>query len=125
MFDCSAKFQGVSLNDHLLKGPDLNNDLVGVLCRFWLENMAVMCEVEQMFHQFKVNVEHRNYLRFLWWSDDDCQGDVIGFHMNVHLIGAASSPGCANFDLRLKTMRISLAQTQQTSSDVTFTLTMV
>jgi len=34
VFDCSAKFHGVSLNDTLLTGPDLINPLVGVLCRF-------------------------------------------------------------------------------------------
>ncbi|KAK0147266.1 hypothetical protein N1851_013318 [Merluccius polli] len=34
VFDCSAKFQETSLNDHLLTGPDLTNMLVGVLCRF-------------------------------------------------------------------------------------------
>ena len=31
VFDCTANFQGVSLNDHLLTGPELTNTLVGVL----------------------------------------------------------------------------------------------
>lgn len=34
VFDCSAKYNGESLNDHLLQGPDLTNTVVGVLNRF-------------------------------------------------------------------------------------------
>ena len=34
VFDCSSKFQGLSLNDCLMQGPDLTNSLVGVLTRF-------------------------------------------------------------------------------------------
>lgn len=33
VFDSSAPFEGVSLNDMLLIGPDLNNSLLGVLMR--------------------------------------------------------------------------------------------
>ncbi|XP_062618078.1 uncharacterized protein LOC134279668 [Saccostrea cucullata] len=69
VFDCSARYMGQSLNDHLLQGPDMMNMLFGVLCRFRKDPVTFVCDIEQMFHQFKVNVEHRNYLRFLWWDD--------------------------------------------------------
>lgn len=100
VFDCSAKYMGQSLNDHLLQGPDMMNMLVGVLCRFRKEPVAFVCDIEQMFHQFKVNVEHRNYLRFLWWDDGNFSKDPTTYRMTVHLFGAVSSPGCANFGLR-------------------------
>ena len=67
VFDCSADFMGHSLNRHLLQGPDLTNSLVGVLCRFRREPVAFTCDIEGMFHQVKVNKEHRDFLRFLWW----------------------------------------------------------
>ena len=100
VFDCSASFDGESLNSHLLQGPDLTNKLLGVICRFRQEPVAVMCDIEQMFYQFRVSKDHRNYLRFLWWDTDDYTKNPVEFRMTVHLFGATSSPGCANFGLK-------------------------
>lgn len=68
VFNCSAKFQGMSLNDHLLTGY-LMNTLVGVLCQFRKGPVAIMCDIECMFHQFDVRAEDQDYLRFLWQKD--------------------------------------------------------
>ncbi|XP_026094281.1 uncharacterized protein LOC113066585 [Carassius auratus] len=100
VFDCSARFQNTSLNEHLLTGPDLTNTLVGVLCRFRKGQVAIMCDVERMFHQFHVAPKDRDYLRFLWWEDGNMEASPSVFRMKVHLFGAASSPGCANFGLK-------------------------
>ena len=100
VFDCSAKFHGVSLNDTLLTGPDLINSLVGVLCRFRKEAVAVVCDIERMFHQFFVPPRVRNYLRCLWREHGDLETEPQEYQMAVHLFGAASSPGCANFGLK-------------------------
>ena len=67
VFDCSASYHGESLNNHLLQGPELTNGLLGVLCRFRQGPIPFSCDVEAMFHQFKVDSAHRNYLRFFWW----------------------------------------------------------
>ena len=45
VFDCSALYQGVSLNQQLLQGPDLTNNLTGILCRFQKERIALMCDI--------------------------------------------------------------------------------
>ncbi|XP_052445763.1 uncharacterized protein LOC127987458 [Carassius gibelio] len=100
VFDCSAKFQGSSLNDHLLTGPELTNTLVGVLCRFRKGPVAIMCDIERMFHQFHVKEEDQDYLRFLWWEKGDLESKPQVYRMKVHLFGAASSPGCANYGLK-------------------------
>ena len=71
VFDCSAQFEGESLNKHLLQGPDLTNNLTGVLHRFRSEPVAIMCDIESMFYQVKVPEECRDLLRFLWWEDGD------------------------------------------------------
>ena len=76
------------------------NGLIGVLSRFRKEETAVTCDIEQMFHSFHVNHEHRDFLRFLWFNDNDLNGQICEYRMNVHLFGAVSSPGVANFGLR-------------------------
>ena len=53
VFDSSAQYEGVSLNDVLLSGPDLNNKLLGVLLRFRREQVALTVDIEQMFYCFK------------------------------------------------------------------------
>ena len=44
-FDCSALCDGQSLNQQLFQGPDLTNNLTGVLCRFRQERIAFMCDI--------------------------------------------------------------------------------
>jgi hypothetical protein len=69
VFDAAAKFQDTSLNEHLLQGPDLTNDLVGVLIRFRQDRIAYAADIEAMFHQTRVISKDTDALRFLWWSD--------------------------------------------------------
>ena len=100
VFDCAATFQGTSLNSEVLQGPDLTNKLIGVLLRFREERVAVMADVEAMFHQVRVNEHHRDYLRFLWWQDGLLNDQPCVFRMNVHLFGGVWSPSCCNFVLK-------------------------
>lgn len=97
VFDSSAKHSGVSLNDVLLTGPDLNNSLLGVLMRFRKERVAIVADIQQMFHCFLVRDDHRNYLRFLWYKDNDPTKEI---RMKVHVFGNAPSPAVAIYGLR-------------------------
>ena len=100
VFDCASRFQQTSLNDHLLTGPDLTNILVGVLCRFRKGMVAIMCDIERMFHQFYGKEDDQDYLRFLWWDGGNLELQPSIYRIKVHLFGAASSPGCANYGLK-------------------------
>ena len=100
VFDCSAKFRGISLNSMLYKGPDLTNSLIGVLIRFRGDRVAVMADIESMFHQVRVPEHDSSFLRFLWWDDGNLTKEVQEYQMLVHLFGAISSPASANFALR-------------------------
>lgn len=100
VFDCAAKFRGTSLNDNLLQGPDYMNSIVGVLMRFRQKPVALVADIEAMFHQVKVKASDRNALRFLWWPNGDISKQPVEYCMNVHLFGATSSPSCAAFSLK-------------------------
>ncbi|XP_016336888.1 uncharacterized protein LOC107684994 [Sinocyclocheilus anshuiensis] len=100
VFDSSAQFHGVSLNDVLLTGPDLNNSLVGVLLRFRHEPIAITADIEQMFHSFIVREDHRNFLCFLWFKNNDMSESMVEYRMKVHVFGNSPSPAVAIYGLR-------------------------
>ena len=90
----------MSLNKLLLSGPDLTNNLLGVLLRFRQDPVALVGDIEQMFHSFKVKEEFRDFLRFLWYKDNDPNGAITEYRMKVHIFGNTSSPAVANYALR-------------------------
>ncbi|XP_066935299.1 uncharacterized protein [Clytia hemisphaerica] len=100
VFDCTAKYQGYCLNQELIQGPDLTNQLIGVLLRFRQYPVAVMADIESMFYQVRVPEEFHDNLRFIWWPDGDLSKEPVDYQMCVHLFGATSSPSCANYALR-------------------------
>lgn len=100
VFDSSAKYGGLSLNDVLLTGPDLTNSLLGVLLRFRKESVAIMGDIQQMFYCFKVREDHRNFLRFFWYEENDPNRTMIEFRMTVHVFGNSPSPSIATYGLR-------------------------
>ena len=100
VFDCAASLNGVSLNDKVLPGPDLTNSLIGVLSRFRLCRVALMADIEAMFHQVSVKPEDRDVLRFLWWPEGDLASTPVAYRMTVHLFGGTWSPSCCSYALR-------------------------
>ena len=77
VFDCGTKCKGVSLNDSVMGGPSLTCYLVGVLIRFREERIAVFGDIKLMFYQIRVNPEHVNALKFLWWPAGDLSKDSM------------------------------------------------
>lgn len=59
VFDSSAEYEGTSLVDVMLKGPDLNNSFLGVLMRFQKDPVALTADVWQMFDCFIVQEDQR------------------------------------------------------------------
>lgn len=70
VFDASCKTSnGVSLNDVLLKGPVLQDDLIYILARFRTHNFVLSADITKMYRQFWVADEHRTFQRILWRTE--------------------------------------------------------
>ena len=98
VFDASAKYKNDSLNNHLLKGPDLINNLVSILIQFRLGKYAVTADIEQVFNQVKVKKSDQDALRFLWRFLKTKKPQE--YAMTVHLFGKNDSPCCSNYALK-------------------------
>ncbi|XP_055955970.1 uncharacterized protein LOC126816200 [Patella vulgata] len=101
VFDCASIFRNTSLNDQLLQGPDLANQLTGVLLRFRQDKIGIVSDIEAMFHQVRVDPKDCDALRFLWFKDSDLSSSVEEYRMIKHIFGATSSPCIANFCLKM------------------------
>ena len=73
--DCAAIAQNQSLNNHLMKGPDLTNSLIGVLLRFLKGQIAIASDIEAMFYQIKMAPKDRDCLQFFWWPGGELSLD--------------------------------------------------
>ena len=95
--DIASRYQGISLNDCLTIGPDLLNSLVGILMRFWQEQLAVSADIDATFNQVAVPEEGQSVLRFLWRENPADKMEVYQYSRNI--FGAKCSPTCANYAL--------------------------
>lgn len=67
VFDASAKSStGLSLNDTLMAGPTIQQDIFSILCRFRCHKYVLTADIEKMYRQIKVNSHQTNLQRILW-----------------------------------------------------------
>lgn len=99
VFNCSFRYQGISMNDQLLPGPTLGPSLLGVLLRFRQHQVAVSGDISAMFHQVRLLPEDRPLLRFIW-RDLRCEDPPDVYEWQVLPFGTTCSPCCAIFALQ-------------------------
>lgn len=100
VYDASAKYSDVSLNDTMIQGPDFNNTLRGVLLRFREHRIGFISDIEKMFNSFALPPNQRDCYRFFWYKNNDCQQSLVQYRSTCHLFGSRSSPAIANFGLK-------------------------
>ena len=102
VFDAAAEFKGTSLNKELLTGPDLLQELPGILIRFREKPVAIAGDIDQMFLQVRIQQQDQPALSFLWRNmERDRPPDT--YEMTRAIFGAKCSPAIASYALQ-KTM---------------------
>ncbi|XP_076650259.1 uncharacterized protein LOC143357625 [Halictus rubicundus] len=90
VFDGSAKTNtGISLNDALMTGPTVQDDLVSHILRFRLHNYVLTGDIEKMYRQFLIRKEDRKFQRILWTNSN---GELKTFELNTVTFGLSSAP---------------------------------
>lgn len=67
----SANFHGHVLNEYYAKGPDMLNNLLGVMLRFTEEPVAMIGDIEKMFYSIDIPLLDQMTHRFLWRDLDE------------------------------------------------------
>jgi hypothetical protein len=71
-----------------MTGPSVMNELVAVVNKFRQYDYAMTGDVKEMFLQVRVTPSEKDYLRFLWYENDD----VVIYRYRVHLFCTCDSP---------------------------------
>ena len=89
VFDASTKKRdAVSLNKILYKGPSLTPKLF-TLIKFRIYPIAISADIVKAYLQIGVVEEHRDYLRFLWFSNINGKKlEVIKYRFTRVIFGA-------------------------------------
>ena len=85
VLDYSAELHGRSINKELLPGPDLTNQLVGILTKFPENKEAFVADIEKMYFQIFVAEHHRSLLQFSRWKKGNISDKPTGYEMCIHV----------------------------------------
>ncbi|XP_060810234.1 uncharacterized protein LOC132904323 [Amyelois transitella] len=100
VYDASCKGEnGISLNDELLVGPVLQEDLRSITMRWRMYKICFVSDVVKMYRMVVMHKEHRDYHRLLWrrvtkQADNQTNGndDIKDFRLCTVTFGTASAP---------------------------------
>ncbi|GFR29865.1 pro-Pol polyprotein [Trichonephila clavata] len=89
VFDGSAKSSsGISLNDKLMVGPQLQTDLTTLLLRFWMHKIAITADIEKMHRQ--ITLHDSDFQRIVWRNSPF--EPIQDFRLTRIAYGTASAP---------------------------------
>lgn len=91
VFDGSAKTTtGISLNDQLMIGPRIQQDLFSILCRFRSHRFVITADIEKMYRPIIIHPDDRRYQKILWRISSD--QPIKTYQLLTVTFGIASAP---------------------------------
>ncbi|XP_076298327.1 uncharacterized protein LOC143217672 [Lasioglossum baleicum] len=81
---------GKSINDFLLRGPNLLPNLADVLLRWRRHAFVFSADIEKLYRQILVHPEDRRWQRILWQPEK--RGGVIDYELSTVTYGLACAP---------------------------------
>nr|XP_039268838.1 uncharacterized protein LOC120343883 [Styela clava] len=118
VFDATATYCGISLNNQIYSGPDLINNLIGVLLRFRERPVALNADIEAMYHMVRLPQSDTDSVRFFWQEDLRSTYPPDVYQFLVRIFGAVDSPYVANYCLK----QTALDNTSQFSTEAVETV---
>ncbi|XP_018302674.1 uncharacterized protein [Mycetomoellerius zeteki] len=90
VFDASAKSStGVSLNEALMVGPTVQQDLFSILLRFRTFRFVLTADIIKMYRQVMVHPSQTRYQRILWRNDSS--SNVQAYELVTVTYGTSSA----------------------------------
>ena len=66
VYESATRYGGISLNDTMFPGPNLQQDIFDVLLRFHRNPVALVADLTEIFSQVIMAMKDRRYHRLLW-----------------------------------------------------------
>lgn len=90
VFDGSAKSSsGVSLNNVLMVGPTIQDDLFTLLLRFRTHTVALKADITKMYRQFEVHPNDMDYQRIVWRESEN--DPILDYKLSTVTYGTGSA----------------------------------
>ncbi|XP_071562311.1 uncharacterized protein [Temnothorax nylanderi] len=111
VFNASSKTtSGISLNDALMTGPNLQDSIINIMLRFRLRAVAITADLQKMYRQVLVHEDDRDYQRILWrfspndsveeyWLNTVTYGQTSASHLAISSVQQQAKDGATRFEM--------------------------
>lgn len=103
VFDASRKTTtGISLNDTMLIGPTIQQDIVSILLRWRKYSVVFSADIQKMYRQIWVRDQDAELQRIVWRENENAP--IFDYKLTTVTFGTASAPYLATRTLQQRAM---------------------